>query len=119
QSSMFLRVLGTACSAEFTTRYPKQIRYMPYTAGGEQAWREVDVPFHSAYPTITGEIFEFGFTDAILQMWAAFCDELTHGREGMRQPFYCVTPEEVGRCHDLYTAALRSQRTSQTIRLDL
>ena len=34
------------------------------------------MPFTSAYPTITGEIFEFGFTDAILQMWAAFCDEL-------------------------------------------
>ena len=80
------------------TKYPKQIRYLPYTPGGEQAWRVVDVPFHSAYPTITGDIFEFGFTDAILQMWAAFCDELAHGRDGMRQPFYCVTPEEIAAC---------------------
>ena len=48
----------------------------------------------SAYPTITGAIFEFGFSDAILQMWAAFLDELAHGRERMRQPFYCATPEE-------------------------
>ncbi len=87
---MFLRIYGTECSAEYTTKYPKQLRYLPYTPGGEQAWREVDTPFHSAYPTITGDIFEFGFTDAILQMWAAFCDELAHGREGMRQPFYCV-----------------------------
>ncbi len=115
QSTMFIRVQGTACSAEFSTKYPKQVRYLPYTPGGEQAWREVDVPFHSVYPTITGEIFEFGFTDALLQMWAAFCDELAHGRDGMRQPFTCATPEEVAASHDLFTAALESQRTSQVV----
>ncbi len=117
QSSMFLRILGTDCSAEFTTQSPKQIRYLPYMSGGEQAWRVLDVPFHSAYPTITGDIFEFGFTDALLQMWAAFCDELAHGQDGMRQPFRCVTPEEVAACHDLFTAALASQRTGQTVAL--
>ncbi|MBA3825855.1 MAG: Gfo/Idh/MocA family oxidoreductase [Ktedonobacterales bacterium] len=117
QSSMFFRVSGTACSAEFTTKYPKQIRYLPYTPGGEQAWREVDVPYKPVYPTITGEIFEFGFTDAILQMWAAFCDELAHGRDGMHQPFYCVTPAEAGTCHDIFTAALQSHATANTVRL--
>ncbi len=117
RSSWFFRVYGTAYSAEFTTKSPKQIRYLPYTAGGEQAWCELDVPFKSAYPTITGEIFEFGFTDAILQMWAAFCDELQHGREGMRQGFYCVTPEEAGASHDLFTAALRSHATEGTARV--
>lgn len=116
QSSMFFRVYGTECSAEFTTKSPKQIRYLPYTPGGEQAWREVDAPYKSAYPTITGEIFEFGFTDALLQMWAAFCDELAHGREGMRQGFYCVTPEEAGQCHDLFTGALISQATESAVR---
>jgi len=117
QSSWFFRVYGTAYSAEFSTKSPKQIRYLPYIAGGEQAWREVDVPFKSAYPTITGEIFEFGFTDAILQMWAAFCDELAHGREGMQQGFHCVTPEEAGVSHDLFTAALRSHATEGTARV--
>jgi hypothetical protein len=77
----------------------------------------MDVPFKPAYPTITGEIFEFGFTDGILQMWAAYCDELAHGQDGMRQPFTCVTPDEVAQCHDLFTAALASQRTAQTIRI--
>ncbi len=115
QSSMFIRIQGTECSAEFTTKYPKQVRYLPYSAGGEQAWHELDVPFRSAYPTITGEIFEFGFTDALLQMWAAFCDELAHGRAGMRQPFGCVTPEEVGECHAIFTAALQSQRQVATV----
>ena len=41
-------------------------------------------------------------------MWAAFLDELAHGRDGMRQPFHCVTPEEAAYTHDLFTAALRS-----------
>jgi predicted dehydrogenase len=117
QSTMIIRIQGTECSAEFSTKYPKQVRYLPYTPGGEQAWRELDVPFHSTYPTITGEIFEFGFTDAMLQMWAAFCDELAHGREGMRQPFTCATTDEVAASHDLFTAALESQRTGQVVTL--
>jgi hypothetical protein len=39
-------------------------------------------------------------------MWAAFLDELAHGREGMRQPFFCATPDEAAFTHDLFTAAL-------------
>jgi predicted dehydrogenase len=117
QSSMFLRIYGTECSAEFTTKYPKQVHYLPYVAGGEQSWREMDIPFKPAYPTITGEIFEFGFTDAILQMWAAYCDELAHGQGAMRQPFTCVTLAEVAQCHDLFSAALVSERTAETIRM--
>ena len=69
----------------------------------------------SAYPTITGAIFEFGFSDAILQMWAAFLDELVHGREGMRQPFHCATPEEAALTHRLFTAALASQRERSVV----
>ena len=35
---------------------------------------------------ITGGIFEFGFSDAILQMWAAFLYELTEGKPKSRSP---------------------------------
>ena len=42
-------------------------------------------------------------------MWAAYVDELAHGREGMRQPFHCATPEEAAATHRVLTAALRSQ----------
>lgn len=116
-NTWFLRVVGTAWSAEFSTQRPKQLAYLPYTPGGEQAWHLQDVPYRSAYPAITGEIFEFGFSDAILQMWAAFCDELAHGATGMRQPLQCATPEETSLSHELFTAALDSQRTGQTITL--
>jgi hypothetical protein len=81
---------------------------MDYRPGGQQSWQTLDLGSQSAYPTITGAIFEFGFSDAILQMWAAFVDELAHGREAMRQPFHCATPEEVAWTHRLFTAALTS-----------
>jgi hypothetical protein len=76
------------------------------------------MPYQSAYKAITGAVFEFGFSDAILQMWAAFCDELTHGSQ-MRQPFYCATPEEAAASHRLFTAALESERSGQTVTLKM
>jgi len=116
-NTWFIKIYGTSLSAEFSTKQPKQIRSLPYTPGGEQVWHESDLPYHAPYPAITGEIFEFGFPDGILQMWAAFCDELVHGREGMSQPFYCVTPEETAISHQLFTAALESQRRGATVTL--
>ncbi|HVU68732.1 MAG TPA: Gfo/Idh/MocA family oxidoreductase [Ktedonobacteraceae bacterium] len=112
----FLRIQGTALSAEFTTKNPKQLSFLPYTPGGEQEWHVLDMPYQSAYPTITGSIFEFGFSDSLLQMWAAFCDELVHGA-AMRQALFCVTPEETQDSHALFTAALASHELGQTIML--
>jgi predicted dehydrogenase len=114
----FVRIWGTDLSVEFSTQNPKQLRSMPYQAGGAQEWRVLDLPYQSAYPSITGHIFEFGFSDAILQMWAAFCDELVHGRDGMKQPFYCATPEETAISHKLFTAALESHRCASTVALN-
>jgi predicted dehydrogenase len=100
---------GTEGSIAFTSKYPKTLRWMEYRSGEPQAWRSLDLGSESAYPHITGAIFEFGFSDAILQMWAAFLDELAHGRDGMRQPFHCATPGEAATTHRLFTAALESQ----------
>ncbi|HLW03556.1 MAG TPA: Gfo/Idh/MocA family oxidoreductase [Ktedonobacterales bacterium] len=116
RDTWFLRIQGTALSAEFTTKNPKQLAWLPYTPGSEQAWHVMDMPYQSAYPTITGEIFEFGFSDSLLQMWAAFCDELAHGAE-TKQPLSCVTPAETRESHLLFTAALESQKLGQTIML--
>ena len=113
-NTWFLRIAGTEWSAEFSTKNPKQVAYLPYRAGEDQAWRIVDAPYESAYRTITGGIFEFGFSDSILQMWAAFCDEVAHG-SAMTQPLHCVTPEESAVSHAVFTAALESQRTGRTV----
>jgi predicted dehydrogenase len=103
-----IEIDGTEGSIAYTSKLPKTLRWMEYAPGAPQAWQVLDLGSESAYPTITGAIFEFGFSDAILQMWAAFVDELAHGREGMRQPFHCATPEEAAATHRIFTAALES-----------
>ena len=114
-NTWYLRVIGTQFSAEFSTKYPRTLRLMEYAPGVEQAWQVIDIGYQSAYPTITGGIFEFGFSDSLLQMWAAFCDQLSHGREGMSQPFYCVTPQETLLHHRILTAALESHRQQAVV----
>lgn len=115
-NTWFLSVKGTRCSMEYSSRYPKTLRTLEYAPGGEQAWREEDLGYRTVFKTITGHIFEFGFSDAILQMWAAFCVELAHGKDAV--PFGCVTPEETAAQHALFTAALESQRSNQVVRLE-
>ena len=52
-----------------------------------------------------GGIFEFGFSDAILQMWAAFLAE----REGaLGDRLGCLTPAEALTAHELFAAARAS-----------
>ena len=58
------------------------------------------------FTAITGGIFEFGFSDAILQMWAAFLDELAGGDA---RGFHCATPAEAAQHHfAILTAALQA-----------
>jgi predicted dehydrogenase len=111
-----IEVDGTEGSIAYTTKAPKTLRVMEYAAGGPQEWRVTDLGSQSAYATNTGAIFEFGFSDAIQQMWAAFLDELAH-REDMRGPFRCATPEEAAATHRLFTAALQSDREGSVVRL--
>lgn len=113
-NTWYLKVTGTEFSAEFSSKYPKTLKTMRYT-GGEQSWNMTDLGYSSAYNTITGGIFEFGFSDALLQMWAAFCDQIVHGRANMKQPFYCVTPQEAQLHHRILTAALESNRKKQVV----
>ncbi len=112
-----IEVDGTEGSIAYTSKLPKTLRWMEYAPGAPQAWRVLDLGSESAYPTITGAIFEFGFSDAILQMWAAFLDELAHGRDGMQQPFHCATPDEAAATHALFTAALASHRDKAVVSL--
>ena len=112
-NTWFIRIMGTQLSAEFSTKRPKTLRTLPYTPGQPQAWQEVDLGYEAAYPAITGGIFEFGFPDAIQQMWAAFCDELA----GNIPKFQCGTPEEAASSHKLFTAALESQQNASVVRL--
>ena len=112
-NSWSIQVVGTRNTVEFSTKQPKQLRTMPYQPGTAQAWHVEDVGYRSVYKTITGEIFEFGFSDALLQMWAAFLDELVN-RESMKGTFPCANPNLALVSHRLFTAALRSAQNHST-----
>jgi predicted dehydrogenase len=106
KNSWYLEILGTRTSVRFSTRQPKQLELLEYT-GGEPVWGHLQTGYDTAFNTISGAIFEFGFSDAILQMWAAFLHELVRGQPPRRFAG-CVTLEEVALSHQLFTAALTS-----------
>ncbi|MEO1745330.1 MAG: Gfo/Idh/MocA family oxidoreductase [Pseudomonadota bacterium] len=105
-NSWYIRVDGTRKSMVYSTKSPKLLQWMDYESGQPQAWKHLDLGYASAYPTVTGGIFEFGFPDSFQQMWAAYLDEMVNGRDGMSQPFHCATPEEAAQSHAIMTAAL-------------
>jgi predicted dehydrogenase len=115
KNTWYLEVLGTSASAKFSTRNPRRLELLEYR-GGEQAWQQLDMGQETAFKTITGGIFEFGFSDAILQMWAGFIYELTEGKR-LKTFAGCVTPDETALSHELFTAALESHRRSQVVSL--
>jgi len=110
-----IEILGTKFSARFTTKHPKTLETMTYKNGGKQEWRSEDLGYNSVYKTITGGIFEFGFTDAILQMWASFVDELTNRNSNMS--YGCIRPSETKIQHKILTAALESNKKGQIVKL--
>lgn len=114
-NTWYIRVLGMRKSAFFTTKSPRQWQWMDYTPGGAQAWCTEDLGYGSVFPTLTGKIFEFGFTDAIQQMWAAFIDELCGGTAN---GFACATPDEAADHHAVLTAALTSGRENRVVTVD-
>ena len=107
KDSWSIEMIGTKASARFSTKNPKRFEFMIYSPGGEQIWSNLDMGHETTFPSITGGIFEFGFSDSILQMWAAFLYELEHGRPFSRYSG-CATPEETALSHRLFTAALES-----------
>jgi hypothetical protein len=113
KNSWSLRALGMNGGVEFCTRYPKTLRVMT-VADGEQVWQEVEMGSQSCFATSTGGIFEFGFSDAILQMWASFLAE----RTGLlRDAFGCVTPREALDSHRIFAAARDSSQRQEAIQL--
>ena len=92
--------------ARWSSKNPCRLEILEYK-DGVQAWQQIDMGWEAAFKGITGGIFEFGFTDSIQQMWAAFIYELTE--EKSKSKFAgCVTPEETAMSHRLFTAALKS-----------
>ena len=113
------RIVGLDGAVEFSTKYPKSVSVLttePQPALGslakEQRWQAVEAGSQSVWPTVTGGIFEAGFSDAILQMWAAYLAE----RAGaLGEKFGCVTPREAWATHRIYEAALASSASQSVV----
>jgi len=111
-NSWFIEILGTEGGVKFNTRDPKAL--WTFHRGKEQSWSRTDLGFHGPFSTITGGIFEPGFPDCFLQMWAAYLAERA-GKLGNR--FGCVTPAEAVQSHELFAAALESHAGKRAIDL--
>ena len=113
-NNWFIEIYGTEGSAIFNTHDPKAFNSLE-TNGKEQGWTRTDVGSQSYIPTITGGIFEFGFSDAFQQMTGAFMQEFA--KNGSNHPFRNVIPDETYLSHRLFTAALESHKTGRRIDL--
>jgi len=109
-NTWFIEILGTDGGVKFSTKEPKTL--WTFQRGKEQIWQKTDLGFNGPFPTITGGIFEPGFPDCFLQMWAAYIAERAGKLDGR---FGCVTPEEAVRSHELFEAALKSQDTKSSV----
>jgi len=117
KNTWYTEVYGTRASARWASTNPRLLEVLRYTPGKEQSWDQIQTGYEPAFKTITGGIFEFGFTDSIQQMWAAFLYELKEGKAPSRFAG-CVTPEEVAVSHRLFTAALESQKNGTTVAVE-
>jgi predicted dehydrogenase len=115
KNNWYIEVLGTKASARYSTNNADTLEILEYT-GGEQRWQKIDMGYEVPFKSITHNIFQFGITDAILQMWAGFLYEFDKGKSFTRFSG-CVTPEETTLWHRLFTAALKSNKTGATIAL--
>ena len=113
KNTWYLEIFGTKTCAKYSTKNPKLLQILEYDGGG-QTWQNIDMGQETAFKTITGGIFEMGFSDAILQMWAAFLFEYYY-KKPLGKFAQCATPEEAALSHSLFTAALISQKEQKTI----
>jgi predicted dehydrogenase len=102
-NTWFVEVLGTEGGIRYSTKEPKTLWI--FERQKEQIWQKIDLGFQTPFTTITGGIFEPGFPDCFLQMWAAFAAERAGKLDGR---FGCVTPAEAVLSHELFDAALKS-----------
>lgn len=113
KNTWYIEAYGTTTSVRWSSLNPKRLEVLEYN-GPEQSWQIIDVGHTPAFGSITGNIFEFGFSDSILQMWASFVYELTEGKP-LRRFAGCVLPDETVLSHKLFTAALESHKNKSVV----
>lgn len=102
---------GMDGGVRFSTRTPAYFERFR-KEGSEQIWEQVQPGNISAWPMVSGAIFEFGFADALLQMWASYFAERA-GALGDR--FGTATVAEAVASHRVFDAAARSHAEHRAI----
>jgi predicted dehydrogenase len=109
-NTWYFEVLGTDGGVRYSTKTPKTLS--TFRREKEQIWDQTDLGFQMVFPVITGAIFEPGFPDILLQMWAAFLAERDGKLEGR---FGCATVDEAVASHRIWAAALASQAQNTSV----
>lgn len=109
-NTWYIEIHGTEGGVRYSTKDTKA--FWQFTNGEEQWWKRTDLGFQMPFETITGGVFEAGFPDCFMQMFAAYIAE----REGvLNGRFGCVTVEEAVDSHRVFNAALLSQETGRLV----
>ena len=110
-NTFFFSATGLTGGVRFSTRDPAV--YQSFSIkDGKQIWSEIQPGHNTNWPVITGHIFEFGFPDALLQMWASFFAE----REGvLGDKFACASVAEVLDSHKVFAAAVTSHQSHEQV----
>lgn len=112
-NTWIFEAMGTDRGVRYSTKEPKTL--CTYARAREQTWERTDLGFDMPFKAITGSIFEPGFPDILMQMWASFLAERA-GLLGGR--FGCATPDEAVAQHEIWSAALASQRGQSVVSLE-
>ncbi|WP_276088617.1 Gfo/Idh/MocA family oxidoreductase [Pedobacter sp. JY14-1] len=104
-NTWYIEVLGTKGGVRYSTKETKTLWTFRLDAD-DQLWQRTDLGFKGVpFPTVTGGIFEPGFSDCFMQMLAAYVAERAGELKGR---FGCVTPQEALESHYVFAAALKS-----------
>jgi predicted dehydrogenase len=109
-NTWFFEAIGTEGGVRYSTKDTKALWL--FENGKEQAWKRIDLGFQMPFKTITGGIFEAGFPDCFQQMWAAYLSERVGELDGA---FGCATVEEAVASHQVFHAALQSQKEKTVV----
>lgn len=111
-NTWIFELLGTEGGVRYSTKEPKT--FWSFHRNRDQWWEKTDLGFGTPFKTITGGIFEPGFPDILMQMWAAYLAERAGCLGGA---FGCATPAEAVAQHELWAAALQSHREGRVVPL--
>ncbi len=110
-NTWIFEAMGMDGGVRFSSRTPAYFERFR-REGSEQIWEQVQPGNVSAWPMVSGAIFEFGFADALLQMWASYLAERA-GALGDR--FATATVPEALEAHRVFDAAARSHAAHRAI----